>query len=85
MTRSLNVIKSFKDSLGKHSFMARSLIGIRRFYDSPGEVVDDWFDLGRNEWYDDEGTVRSPVLALGSHPRAQNFSEKRSLTLKVKS
>lgn len=57
MARSINVIKSFKESLGKHSFMARSLVSIRQFYDSPGQPVDDWFDLGQNEWWDDEGTV----------------------------
>ena len=60
MTKSLNVVKSFKDSMGKHSFMARCLIGIKRYHDKPGETIDDWHPLGTNEWWDDEGTV-SPL------------------------
>lgn len=56
MAKSLNVVKSFKDSMGKHSFMARSSVPIRQYYDRPGESVDSWHELGKNEWYDDEGT-----------------------------
>lgn len=63
MAKSLNVVKSFKDSMGKHSFMARSSVPIRQYYDRPGESVDSWHELGKNEWYDDEGTVSQVPLA----------------------
>ena len=44
--------------MGKHSFMARALVPIRKFYDNPGQTLDDWYPLGGNQWWDDEGTVR---------------------------
>ena len=61
MTKSLNVVKSIKDSMGKHSFMARCRVPVRQFYDQPGQTVDSWYELGKNPWWDEEGTVGPPA------------------------
>ena len=57
ITSSLNVVKNIKESVGKASFMARALVPLRPFHDKPGEPQDDWYDLGKNGWHDEEGTV----------------------------
>ena len=54
---SLNVVKNLMDSVGAKEFMARTNVSIRQFADKPGQPVDVWEPLGRNEWWDPEGTV----------------------------
>lgn len=63
----INVVKGIKDTFGAKTFMGRSLIPIRPFADRPGEPVTDWYDMGKGEWSNDDGTVRLPVSPQG-HP-----------------
>lgn len=57
----LNVVKGIKDTFGAKTLMGRALIPIRPFADRPGEPVTDWYDLGKGEWSNDDGTVRLAV------------------------
>ncbi|KAK9803778.1 hypothetical protein WJX73_005763 [Symbiochloris irregularis] len=56
ITSSLNVVKNIKESIGKASFMARALVPLRPFHDKPGEPVDEWYELGKNGWHEEDGT-----------------------------
>ena len=53
----LNVVKGIKDTFGAKTFMGRALVPIRPFADRPGEPITDWYDLGKGEWSNDDGTV----------------------------
>jgi hypothetical protein len=53
----LNVVKGIKETFGAKTFMGRALVPIRPFADRPGEPVTDWYDLGKGEWSNDDGTV----------------------------
>ncbi len=53
----LNPLKGIKDTFGAKTFMGRAMIPIRPFADRPGEPVTEWYDLGKGEWSNDDGTV----------------------------
>lgn len=53
----LNVVKGIKETFGAKTFMGRALVPIRPFADRPGEPITDWYDLGKGEWSNDDGTV----------------------------
>ena len=53
----INVVKGIKDTIGAKTFMGRASIPIRPFADRPGEPVTDWYDMGKGEWSNDDGTV----------------------------
>ena len=59
----INIYKGIRDSFGAKSFMARSAVPIRPVYDENTKEVDKWYDLGKNEWSHEEGTV-SPSAML---------------------
>ena len=51
--------------------MGRAAIPLRPFHDKPGEAVDAWYDLGKGEWSNDDGTVRAAAGrpgVLGARP-----------------
>ena len=54
----INVVKGLKDTFGAKTFMGRAAIPVRRFADRPGETIDDWYDLGKGDWSNEDGTVR---------------------------
>ena len=56
----INVVKGIKDTIGAKTFMGRASIPIRPFADRPGEPVTDWYDMGKGEWSNDDGTVGQP-------------------------
>ena len=56
----INVVKGIKDTIGAKTFMGRTSIPIRPFADRPGEPVTDWYDMGKGEWSNDDGTVGHP-------------------------
>ena len=56
----INVVKGIKDTIGAKTFMGRASIPIRPFADRPGEPVTDWYDMGKGEWSNDDGTVSHP-------------------------
>ncbi|CAL5218486.1 g172 [Coccomyxa viridis] len=56
MVSHLNPLKGIKDTFGAKTFMGRAMIPIRPFADRPGEPVTDWYDLGKGEWSNDDGT-----------------------------
>ena len=57
MFSTINVIKGVKESFGAKTFMARTAIDVRPFSDQPGKPIDRWYDLGKNDWSYEEGTV----------------------------
>lgn len=59
----LNVVKGVKDTFGAKTFMGRAAIPVRPYMDRPSETVEDWFDLGKGEWSNEDGTVRNPHAA----------------------
>ena len=64
----INVVKGLKDTFGAKTFMGRAAVPIRPYADRPGETVEDWFDLGRGEWSNEDGTVRmSSLFVLCMH------------------
>lgn len=72
----MNLVKGVKDTIGAKTFMGRAAIPVRRFADRPGETVEDWYDLGKGDWSNDDGTVRAmlaSLLAPGFHgmPRSR--------------
>lgn len=58
----VNLVKGIKETIGSKSFMGRVAIPIRPYADRPGETVTDWFDLGRGDWANEDGTVRARSL-----------------------
>ena len=54
----LNVLKGVKDTLVSKELMGRASIPLRPLHDKPGEPVDAWYDLGKGEWSNEDGTVR---------------------------
>lgn len=52
--------------------MGRAAIPLRPFHDKPGEAVDAWYDLGKGEWSNDDGTVR----AAGRRPRCSAHGQR---------
>lgn len=63
----INVFKGLRESFGAKSFMARTAVDIRPIYDEAGTEVDKWYDLGKNDWSHEEGTVSSLPSALFVH------------------
>ncbi len=61
----INVVKGLKDTFGAKTFMGRAAVPIRPYADRPGETVEDWFDLGRGEWSNEDGTVRASAWIMG--------------------
>jgi hypothetical protein len=59
----VNVVKGIRETFGAKSFMGRTAIPLRQFADRPGETVEDWYDLGKGEWANEDGTVRARPLA----------------------
>ena len=58
----INIVKGIQNSFGAKTFMARAAVEIRPFLDEAGQEVDKWYDLGRNHWSHEDGTVsRSPL------------------------
>ena len=55
----LNVLKGMKDTLVSKELMGRASIPLRPLHDKPGEAVDAWYDLGKGEWSNEDGTVRA--------------------------
>lgn len=53
----INVVKGIKDSFGAKTFMGRVAIPVRPYYDKKGESVREWFELGKQEWANEDGTV----------------------------
>ena len=53
----LNVLKGMKDTLVSKELMGRASIPLRPLHDKPGEAVDAWYDLGKGEWSNEDGTV----------------------------
>ncbi|EIE26093.1 hypothetical protein COCSUDRAFT_46488 [Coccomyxa subellipsoidea C-169] len=53
---SINVVKGIKDTVGARTFLGRAAIPVRPFADRPGETVQDWYDLGKGEWSNEDGT-----------------------------
>ena len=53
----INIVKGVKDSFGAKTFMGRVAIPVRPYYDKPGQSVTEWFDLGKQEWFHEDGTV----------------------------
>ena len=68
----INVVKGIKDTFGAKSFMGRAAVPIRPYAEKPGETIEDWIDVGKGEWSNEDGTVRFPVvlprLAPSLHP-----------------
>ena len=67
----LNVLKGAKEALVSKELMGRVAIPLRPFHDKPGEAVDAWYDLGKGEWSNDDGTVRAAACLarmLGARP-----------------
>ncbi len=62
----VNVVKGIKETFGAKTFMGRVAINVRQFSDRPGEMVEDWYDLGKGEWANEDGTV-SPCDAAAPH------------------
>ena len=62
----INVVKGIKDTFGAKSFMGRAAVPIRPYADKPGETVEDWIDLGKGEWSNEDGTVRAHCLICAS-------------------
>ncbi len=58
---SINVVKGIKDTVGAKTFLGRAAIPVRPFADRPGETVQDWYDLGKGEWSNEDGTVRAAL------------------------
>lgn len=58
---SINVVKGVKETVGAKSFMGRAAVPVRPFADRPGETVTDWYDLGKGEWSNEDGTVRAAL------------------------
>ncbi len=54
---SINLVKGVKESFGAKTFMSRVAIEVRPFSDQPGKPIDRWYDLGKNDWSHEEGTV----------------------------
>jgi len=53
----INLVKGVKDSFGAKTFMSRAALDVRPFSDQPGKPIDKWYDLGKNDWSHEEGTV----------------------------
>ncbi|BDA44378.1 Synaptotagmin-5 [Coccomyxa sp. Obi] len=53
---SVNLVKGVKETIGAKTFMGRAAIPVRRFTDRPGETVEDWYDLGKGDWSNEDGT-----------------------------
>lgn len=68
----LNVLKGAKEALVSKELMGRAAIPLRPFHDKPGEAVDAWYDLGKGEWSNDDGTVR----AAGRRPRCSAHGQR---------
>ncbi len=54
----VNLLKGVKESLGAKTFLGRVAIPLAPFCTIPGEETQVWYDLGRGEWGNEEGTVR---------------------------
>ena len=65
MVTHLNVVKGIKDTFGAKTLMGRALIPLRPLADRPGEPVTDWYDLGKGEWSNDDGTVWPAATSPG--------------------
>lgn len=53
--KSFNIIKNLKESVYAKEFLGRALIPVRPAADTPGEEVDDWYDLGENSFGHPDG------------------------------
>lgn len=60
----MNLVKGVKDTIGAKTFMGRAAISVRRFADRPGETVEDWYDLGKGDWSNEDGTVCTILPSL---------------------
>lgn len=61
MLSGLNPLQGLRDSFGSKTFMARCAVPIRPFYDKPGQLEEAWYDLGKRDWSDEDGTVSHPT------------------------
>ena len=53
----INLMKGIRESVGAAEFMARVAVDIKTIAVREGEAVEEWHDLGRGDWSNDEGTV----------------------------
>lgn len=65
----VNVVKGAKDMMGSKTLLGRVAVHISPLSEKPGVTTDDWYELGRGEWGNPEGTVRSCPSPLPSHLR----------------
>ena len=50
-------MKGIRESVGAAEFMARCAVDIKNIAIKEGEEVEEWHDLGRGDWSNDEGCV----------------------------
>ena len=53
----INLMKGIRDTVGAAEFMARCAVDIKGIAMREGEDVEEWHDLGRGDWANDEGCV----------------------------
>jgi len=51
----LNIIKGATEMVGSQTLMGRAMVMIPKFADAPGELFDDWYDLGKGPWSNPDG------------------------------
>ncbi|KAK9868031.1 hypothetical protein WJX84_002145 [Apatococcus fuscideae] len=54
----INLMKGIRESVGAAEFMARCAVDIKNIAIREGESLEDWYDLGRGDWSNDEGCGR---------------------------
>ena len=70
----INIVKGIQNSFGAKTFMARAAVEIRPFLDQAGQELDKWYDLGRNHWSHEDGTVSTPLLGLPTPIKREAYS-----------
>ena len=62
-------MKGIRESVGAAEFMARCAVDIKNIAIREGESLEDWYDLGRGDWSNDEGCVSglTPVSKQMGH------------------
>lgn len=52
----INLLKGFKDTLGSKTLMGRCAIPLSRFSKKPEQEIEEWYELGKNDFATDSGT-----------------------------
>lgn len=80
----INLLKGLKDTMGAKTLMGRVAIPIERFFRQPEQDIEDWYELGRNDFASDIGTGKGHgkiKLRIKYMSLEQIYSQPRSATV----